>query len=390
MEIIATIALKQVLKQYQSEVQAENKPGTTSALDLSKQGASCPSKDSEITSMAQLDGSEQRVCNTLEPFRVFMSIADAVQEWWGWTRQCMGLDPPEDKLLKELRRRLRIKVWEMQVREEMERRAHDERMRCEQLHQTILAQALESHRGRSHLVQVQRGQSAILIQRAFQRWSVTRHAAAIRIQHAFRRLCQAETTQQSIISRLDVQDAATSERPLNVSVSASAEHRLTRIQAVMRGAAARAVYHRKRSACLRIQRSWRHVGALDLLGLKLLQQNKELPILLIVADSPDDELREEEFAAEEKWHALQQAPAFIHPWPQWSASGFETRRLTLARIAGCVGVGPLTIAESLEVKESVIAATKIVGGAFYRKHFQPALNSLGWDVTNAPARGGSS
>ena len=208
-----------------------------------------------------------------------MSIADAVQECWGWTRQWMGLDPPEDPLLKELRRRSRIKVWEMQVREAMERRSHDERMRCEQLHQTILARAQKGHRVRSQLVQIRRGRSAILIQRVFQCWSVTRHEAAIKIQHAFRRSSQAGTTQQSIISRLDVRDAATSERPLNVSVSASVERRLTRIQAVLRGAAERAVYRRKRSACLRTQRSWRHVCALDFLGLKLLRQAPKGPVL---------------------------------------------------------------------------------------------------------------
>ena len=118
---------------------------------------------------------------------------------------------------------------------------------------------------------------------------------------------QAGTTQQSIIFRLDVGDAATSERPLNVSVSASVEHRLARIQAVMRGAAERAVYRRKRSACLRIQRSWRRVGALDLLGLKLLRQSKELPVLLTVADFQDHELREEEFSAQEKWQASRAA-----------------------------------------------------------------------------------
>ena len=123
---------------------------------------------------------------------------------------------------------------------------------------------------------------------------------------------------------------------------------------------ARAAFRKRRSACLSIHRVWRKCRAIGVLGKRLLRQGAVSRQFREAGFDPED-LVEQTWPVQEKWAALQHAPAFVQCEPTVEMR-YETQRLILSRLCGNVGNEVLSPEELQQCSSMVFAACKVVGG----------------------------
>ena len=115
-----------------------------------------------------------------------------------------------------------------------------------------------------------------------------------------------------------------------------------------------------------IQRAWRKLRGIDVLGKRLLREGNAVNVFQ-TADYDADELMQATWPANVKWHAFQRAPAFIQNEPTTNMK-FETQRLILARLAGDRGDAVSTSEEMEQRASMVLTACKVVAGVMGKTH----------------------
>ena len=115
-----------------------------------------------------------------------------------------------------------------------------------------------------------------------------------------------------------------------------------------------------------IQRAWRKLRGIDVLGQRLLREGNAVKVFQ-PSDYDADELMQDTWPANVKWQALQRAPAFIQNEPTTNMK-FETQRLILARLAGDRGDAVSTPEEMEQCSSMVLTACKVVAGVMGKTH----------------------